>query len=73
MIHGFYIPAFRIKKDIVPMRDNILWVEPTMVTGRQDGFDIYCTQYCGKQHSEMRRKAHVLDQDDYNDFPRACG
>jgi cytochrome c oxidase subunit II len=64
VIHGFFIPAFRIKKDIVPMRDNILWVEATQ-TG---DFDLYCTQYCGKQHSEMRRKVHVMDADAYYDF-----
>jgi cytochrome c oxidase subunit 2 len=64
VIHGFYIPAFRIKKDIVPMRDNVIWVQATQL-GK---FDIYCTQYCGKGHSEMRNTVEVLSEDDYQNY-----
>jgi cytochrome c oxidase subunit 2 len=61
VIHGFYLPAFRVKQDIVPGRYVDLWVKPEKA-GR---FDIYCTQYCGVGHSTMRAALVVLDADAY--------
>ena len=55
VIHGFYMPVFRIKKDVVPGRYNKIWVQAKMV----GTFDIFCTQYCGQDHSAMRRKVIV--------------
>jgi cytochrome c oxidase subunit II len=60
VIHGLYIPAFRIKKDVVPGRYNRFWFQATQVSST-DGYDIYCTQYCGQGHSQMRSKAFVHD------------
>jgi cytochrome c oxidase subunit 2 len=55
VLHGFYIPVFRIKKDIVPGRYNKIWV-----TANTPGeYDLFCTQYCGQDHSSMRRKVVV--------------
>jgi cytochrome c oxidase subunit 2 len=54
VIHGFYMPVFRIKKDIVPGRYNKIWVQATML----GTWDIFCTQYCGQDHSSMR--SHVV-------------
>jgi len=50
VIHSFAIPAFRMKKDVVPGRYNRMWAQADE-TGE---FDIFCDQYCGDQHSEMR-------------------
>ena len=50
VIHGFSIPAFRVKKDVVPGRFNRVWFEAT----RPGTYDIYCTMYCGQNHSTMR-------------------
>jgi cytochrome c oxidase subunit II len=61
VIHGFYMPIFRIKKDVVPGRYNRIWVQAEM-TGE---FDIYCTQYCGQDHSSMRRKVIVQSRADF--------
>jgi cytochrome c oxidase subunit II len=49
VIHSFYVPAFRVKKDAVPGRYTRLWFEPTK-TGR---FHLFCAEYCGTKHSGM--------------------
>jgi cytochrome c oxidase subunit 2 len=61
VIHGFYLPAFRVKQDIVPGRYTDLWVQPEKA-GR---YDIYCTQYCGTGHSTMRAVMEVMPEADY--------
>jgi cytochrome c oxidase subunit 2 len=61
VIHGFYLPAFRIKQDIVPGRYTDLWLQPDKA-GR---YDIYCTQYCGTGHSTMRAVMVVMDEPAY--------
>jgi cytochrome c oxidase subunit 2 len=61
VIHSLYIPAFRMKKDVVPGRFNNLWVEAT-----EEGiFDIFCTEYCGTDHSRMLAKCFVYSEDNY--------
>jgi cytochrome c oxidase subunit II len=55
VIHGFYIPAFRIKKDVVPGRYNKVWFRAT-VPGE---YVLTCTQYCGTEHSSMMAKVIV--------------
>ncbi len=55
VIHGFFIPAFRIKHDVVPGRYERLWFKAV----RAGEYQIYCTQYCGKGHSEMLAKVVV--------------
>lgn len=49
VIHDFAIPAFRIKKDVVPGHYTTLWFTATK-TGR---YHLYCDQYCGTSHSAM--------------------
>jgi cytochrome c oxidase subunit II len=61
VLHGFYMPVFRIKKDIVPGRYNKMWVVATKL----GTFDIFCTQYCGQDHSSMRRKVIVEPRADF--------
>ena len=45
--HSFYVPAFRIKKDIIPGRVNTTWFLPTRV----GSYEVYCAEYCGLMHS----------------------
>ncbi len=47
--HSLYIPAFRVKKDVVPGRYNKAWFEPTQA----GEFRLFCTEYCGTGHSDM--------------------
>ena len=61
VIHSFYIPAFRVKKDVVPGRYSKLWF-----TAIQEGeFPIFCTEYCGDEHSSMLAKVIVVPEDQY--------
>jgi cytochrome c oxidase subunit 2 len=62
VIHGFYMPAFRIKQDVVPGMTNYLWFQPTQ-TGT---FDIMCSQYCGLEHSHMLTKIMVLPEEEFS-------
>ncbi len=61
VIHGFYIPAFRIKEDVVPGRDNYTWFTPTKL----GNFDIMCTVICGVDHANMLSKAVVVSVPDF--------
>lgn len=61
VIHGFYIPAFRIKEDVVPGRDNYTWFTPTKL----GSFDIMCTVICGVDHANMLSKAVVVPVSDF--------
>jgi len=81
VIHSFYIPAFRMKRDVFPNRYSTLWVEPTSATHRYEGegesetlikideeqenFYLACTEYCGDQHSQMWGQIVVLKDPDY--------
>lgn len=49
VIHSFYVPAFRVKADVVPGRSSTLWFEATK-PGR---YHLFCAEYCGTQHSGM--------------------
>jgi cytochrome c oxidase subunit 2 len=61
VLHSLYIPAFRIKEDVVPGRDNKMWF-----IGQELGdFDIFCAEYCGDRHSYMLSSVHVLPEEDY--------
>jgi cytochrome c oxidase subunit 2 len=64
VIHGFYLPEFRVKQDILPGRYTDLWVQPVK-TGR---YDIYCTQYCGTGHSTMRAVMIVMNEQEYREW-----
>ena len=64
VLHSMFIPAFRVKKDVVPNRYTTLWFEAT-----QEGtFDWFCAEYCGKDHSRMITKVIVKSQEDYDAF-----
>jgi len=60
--HSLFIPAFRVKEDVIPGYDNYLWFIPTFV-GESE---ILCTEYCGLLHSSMLAKAKILKQEDYD-------
>jgi cytochrome c oxidase subunit 2 len=64
VIHGFYIPAFRVKEDVVPGKHNYTWFQPTEL----GSFDIECTVICGVDHSYMLSKVHVLTEDAFKSW-----
>jgi cytochrome c oxidase subunit 2 len=61
VIHSYYIPAFRLKKDVIPGRYTNFWVTPTKV-GK---YHLFCAEYCGTQHSGMIGSVYVMEQSDY--------
>ena len=61
VLHSLFIPAFRVKQDVVPGRYTALWFEAT----KMGIFQIFCTEYCGDQHSNMLAKVKVVSLDDY--------
>jgi cytochrome c oxidase subunit 2 len=61
VIHSFFVPDFRVKMDVLPNRYTLTWFEAT----REGDFEIFCTEYCGKGHSEMLGYVKVLNDADY--------
>ncbi len=61
VIHSFFIPAFRVKKDVVPGKYTTMWFKPTKV-GK---YHLFCAEYCGNQHSGMVGSVHVMEAADY--------
>jgi cytochrome c oxidase subunit II len=64
VIHSFFVPAFRVKQDVLPGRYTELWFEPTK-PGR---YHLFCAEYCGTSHSRMRGEVVVLEPADYADW-----
>jgi cytochrome c oxidase subunit 2 len=62
VIHSLFIPAFRIKSDMIPGREKMMWFRPERV----GEYDLYCAEYCGLQHSYMSSNVKVLSAEDYN-------
>lgn len=61
VIHSLYIPAFRIKEDVVPGKKNYMW----FIAQLPGEYDILCTVYCGLRHSYMETRAKVVSEAEY--------
>ena len=61
VIHSFYIPAFRLKQDVLPGRYTTLWFKATK-PGR---YHLFCAEYCGTNHSGMGGDIVVMEPQDY--------
>jgi cytochrome c oxidase subunit 2 len=66
VIHSFYVPGFRLKKDAIPGRYTELWFNATQPGVQQ----VFCAEYCGKGHSDMLAKIHVDSPEEYETFLR---
>ena len=64
VIHSLYIPAFRLKYDVIPGRYTNLYFEANQ-TGE---YHIFCTEYCGTNHSQMRGTVIVMEPRDYQNW-----
>jgi cytochrome c oxidase subunit 2 len=69
VLHSLYVPAFRVKQDVLPNRYTSLWFEATQV----GEFDIFCTEYCGTSHSQMLSKVRVLDDAGWKEWVGSGG
>jgi len=61
VIHSFYVPAFRVKNDVLPGRYTTVWFEPTKV----GEFHLFCAEYCGTSHSLMGGRIVVMEPADF--------
>ena len=75
VLHSFFVPAFRVKRDVLPGRYQTVWFQATQVTWKegledkeQKGFHIFCTEYCGEGHSQMVGTVHVVSKEKWAEF-----
>ena len=61
VIHSFFVPAFRNKQDVIPGRYTAYWFRADQV----GDYQVFCTEYCGDQHSAMQAKVHVVERPVY--------
>jgi cytochrome c oxidase subunit II len=61
MIHGFFVPSFRLKIDAVPARTNTTWFQAT----KPGSYDIECTVICGVDHSLMLSKVVIVPEEEF--------
>lgn len=67
VIHSMYIPEFRVKEDVVPNLYTHLWFN----AAKAGTYHMFCTEYCGDEHSGMLGKVHVLTPEQWERFVRA--
>lgn len=64
VLHSLYIPAFRVKEDMVPGQDKQMWFIP----GTEGEYDLFCTEYCGLEHSYMFTGVRVMPKEVFDDW-----
>ncbi len=65
VLHAFYLPAMRVKRDVIPGRYQRIWFHPTEL----GEFHLFCAEYCGENHSTMYAKVHVVTAEEYAKRP----
>ena len=61
VIHSFFVPAFRIKQDVLPGRYTSIWFQ----ADEPGDFHLFCAEYCGTDHSRMTGWVHAMRPEDY--------
>ncbi|MBA3531496.1 MAG: cytochrome c oxidase subunit II [Ardenticatenales bacterium] len=64
VIHSYFVPAFRVKQDVLPGRYTTLWFEATE-TGT---YHLFCAEYCGTNHSRMVGSVIVMEPAEYEQW-----
>lgn len=64
VIHGFYVPAFRIKIDVLKGMTTYTW----FYADRIGTYSIFCTQFCGVGHADMRGDLRIVSLQEYNEW-----
>lgn len=62
VLHGFYLPAFRVKRDVVPGMNNYAW----FVATKAGSYDLFCSAYCGTGHSAMITTVEALPEAEFS-------
>ncbi len=68
-IHSFFVPDFRIKRDVLPGRYTTVWFQATK-PGR---YHLFCAEYCGMQHSLMGGWVYVMEPKDFEKWQNSNG
>ena len=61
VLHSYYIPAFRVKADVIPGRYNVLWFTAT----KPGTYHLFCAEYCGTKHSGMVGSVVAMEPEDF--------
>jgi cytochrome c oxidase subunit 2 len=61
VLHSFFVPAFRVKKDVIPGRYTTLWFEAT----KPGKYHLFCAEYCGTRHWGMIGSVTVMEPADF--------
>lgn len=61
VIHSFFVPAFRVKRDVLPGAYTNMWFTPT----KPGKYHLFCAEYCGTQHSNMIGTVYVMEPEDF--------
>lgn len=69
VLHSFYIPAFRVKYDVLPNRYTSVWFEAT----KEGTYDLFCAEYCGTDHSVMDAPVKVVSQSEFDEWLESAG
>ncbi len=69
VLHSFFVPAFRWKKDVVPGQYTSMWFQATKMGETQ----VFCTEYCGTSHSGMLAKVQIISEAAYEKFLKEGG
>ena len=69
VLHSFYIPEFRMKRDAVPGQYSFIQFTPTVAGDAH----VFCAEYCGTSHSGMLAKVHVDTPEQYKKFTDTLG
>ncbi len=64
VLHSLYIPAFRLKQDMVPGKEDFVWFE----SGKEGEYELFCAEYCGLRHSYMKSVVKVLSKDAFEEW-----
>jgi cytochrome c oxidase subunit 2 len=64
VLHSYYIPAFRVKADVIPGRYNVLWFTAT----KPGTYHLFCAEYCGTKHSGMVGSVIAMEPEDFQSW-----
>ncbi len=67
VIHSFFVPEFRVKMDVVPNRYSVIWFKAL----NPGTYNLFCTEFCGKGHSEMLGKVRVVTEREFEEWVEA--
>jgi len=64
VVHSFFLPDFRVKEDAIPNQWTYVWFEPK----REGTYNLFCAEFCGKNHSAMVTTIRAVSREDYDDW-----